>query len=70
VPLDPSCLNEMTRSVAKTIYEKGEFANAPRLASALKKDSGCANQELGDHCHCPTRRVRGCWVVDLVLGKS
>jgi hypothetical protein len=69
VPLDPSCLNDKTRSVARTIYEKGQFANLPRLGSALKEDAGCANRELLDHCQWPTRHVRGCWVVDLVLGK-
>jgi len=68
VPLDPSCLNDRTRSLAKTMYEKGQFANLPLLAKALKKDAGCANQELWDHCQWPIRHVRGCWVIDLVLG--
>jgi hypothetical protein len=70
VPLDPSCLNERTRSVAKTIDEKGRFADLALLAKALKKDTGCTNRELRDHCQWPIRHVRGCWVVDLVLGKS
>ena len=70
VPLDPSCLNDKTRSVAKTIYEKGQFANLPLLARALKQDAGCANRDLRDHCQWPIQHVRGCWVVDLVLGKS
>jgi len=70
VPLDPSSLNDRTRSVAKTIYEKGRFADLPLLAKALKKDTGCTNQELRDHCQWPIRHVRGCWVVDLVLGNS
>jgi len=70
VPLDPSCLNDRTRSVAKTIYEKGQFANLPLLAKALKQDGGCVNQEVRDHCQWPIRHVRGCWLVDLVLGYS
>ena len=81
VHLDPSGLNEKTRAiaetiyneksraVAKTIYRRGQFANLPRLARALKKDAGCTNRELWDHCQCPIQHVRGCWVVDLVLGK-
>jgi hypothetical protein len=69
VSLDRSRLNDKTRSVARTIYDKGLFADLPRLGRALK-DAGCANQELLDHCQWPTRHVRGCWVVDLVLGKS
>jgi hypothetical protein len=70
VGLDPSCLNEKTRAVAKTIYQKGQFANLPGLARALKKDAGCKNRELWDHCQWPIQHVRGCWVVDLVLGES
>jgi hypothetical protein len=70
VTVDPSRLNDKTRSVARTIYEKGQFANLPRLGRALKKDAGCANRDLLDHCQWPTRHVRGCWVVDLVLGNS
>ena len=37
VHVDPSCLNERTRSVARTIYDKGQFSTLPRLARALKR---------------------------------
>ena len=82
VGLDSSCFNEKTRAVAETIYnkksravarthyQKGQFANLPRLARALKKDPGCTDRALWDHCQWPIQHVRGCWVVDLVLGKS
>jgi hypothetical protein len=73
VPLDSTCFSDKSRSVAQTIYEdytQGQLANLPRLASALKKDAGCAYRELWEHCERPTRHVRGCWVVDLILGKS
>jgi hypothetical protein len=70
VLLDPSCFNDKTRSVAKTIYEKRDFANLRRLGRALQKDAGCPNRALLDHCEWPTRHVRGCWVVDLVLANS
>jgi len=70
VRLDPFCLNEKTRAIAETMYRRGQFANLPQLARALKKDAGCTNQELWDHCQWPIQHVRGCWVVDLVLGKS
>jgi hypothetical protein len=80
--LDSSCFNEQTRAIAETIYNKksgdvamtiyrrGQFKGLPRLARALKKDAGCTNRELWDHCRWPIQHVRGCWVVDLVLGKS
>ena len=33
-------------------------------------EAGCDNQDILDHCRSPGPHVRGCWVVDLVLGKS
>ena len=68
--LDPSCLSDTTRSVAKAIYDEGRFADLSRLAKALKKDAGCANPDLREHCQWPIRHVRGCWAVDLVLGSN
>jgi hypothetical protein len=70
VTLDPACLNEKTRAVARAIYDNGEFGNLRRLARALKEDAACANREVQDHCEWQTRHVRGCWVVDLILGKA
>jgi hypothetical protein len=70
VHLDPSSLSERTRAVAASIYEKGQFAKLPELAKALKKDPACPSRDMWDHCQWPTEHVRGCWVLDLVLGKS
>jgi predicted component of type VI protein secretion system len=39
------------------------------LADALE-ESGCDNQEMLTHLRGPGPHVRGCWVVDLLLGKS
>lgn len=39
------------------------------LADALE-DAGCADTELLNHLRRPGVHVRGCWAVDLVLGKS
>jgi hypothetical protein len=39
------------------------------LADALE-ESGCHDQELLTHLRGPGPHVRGCWVVDLLLGKS
>jgi hypothetical protein len=38
-------------------------------ADALE-DAGCAHAELLAHCRRPGERVRGCWAVDLVLGRG
>lgn len=39
------------------------------LADALE-ESGCANEELLGHLRGPGPHVRGCWLIDLLLGKS
>jgi len=39
------------------------------LANELEK-GGCDNEEILGHCRGPRVHVRGCWVVDLVLGKG
>jgi len=41
----------------------------PILADALQ-DAGCDNAGILNHCRGNGPHVRGCWVVDLVLGKS
>ncbi len=39
------------------------------LADALE-DGGCADAELLGHLRGPGPHVRGCWAVDLILGKG
>jgi hypothetical protein len=46
-----------------------DFSPMPILADALQ-DAGCDNADILDHCRGPGLHVRGCWVVDLVLGKE
>jgi len=40
----------------------------PELAAALEAN-GCRDADLLDHLRGPGPHVRGCWVLDLVLGK-
>ncbi|QJW95451.1 hypothetical protein [Frigoriglobus tundricola] len=56
-------------SLARTMYESSDFSAMPVLADALQ-DAGCDNGDVLDHCRTPGAHVRGCWVVDLVLGKE
>jgi hypothetical protein len=56
-------------SLARMIYDSRDFSPMPILADALQ-DAGCTNDNVLNHCRGPGPHVRGCWVVDLVLGKE
>ena len=57
-------------SLARTMYESREFGAMPILADALQ-DAGCDSEDILNHCRDANQaHVRGCWVVDLVLGKA
>ena len=55
--------------LARAVYEDGAFDRLPILADALM-DAGCADEAVLSHCRGPGPHARGCWVVDLVLGKA
>ena len=57
------------RRIAHDIYDAGRFEELPVLADALE-DAGCADADLLGHLRSPGPHVRGCWAVDLVLGKE
>lgn len=54
-------------SVAKIIYEEDKWGELPVLADALE-DAGCDEEALMTHCRVGSH-YRGCWVVDMLLGK-
>jgi hypothetical protein len=45
------------------------FDRLPVLADALE-EAGCTNADILDHLRGPGPHARGCWAVDLLLGKS
>jgi hypothetical protein len=55
--------------IAAGIYEERAFDRLPILADALP-DAGCDAKELLAHCRSAGPHVRGCWVVDTILGKT
>ncbi len=72
VALDSSLLawNDGTvRKMALVTYDERAFDRLPLLADALE-DAGCSEAEILAHCRGPGPHVRGCWVVDLLLGKK
>ena len=73
-PFHPVTLSSAWRtdtavSLAQQMYDSRDFSAMPILADALQ-DAGCDNTAILDHCRGPGPHVRGCWVVDLVLGKE
>jgi hypothetical protein len=55
--------------IAQSIYEERTCTRFPILADALE-DAGCDNADILSHCRSPGPHVRGCWVVDMILGKK
>jgi hypothetical protein len=55
--------------LAQTIYDKRAFERLPVLADALE-EAGCCDEDILRHLRNTEPHVRGCWVIDLLLGKS
>jgi hypothetical protein len=55
--------------LAEAVYADRAFDRLPLIADALE-DAGCTDADLLGHLRSPEPHVRGCWAVDLVLGKS
>src|SRR5262249_39741414 len=55
--------------IAQGIYEERAFDRLPILHDALL-DAGCDNERILAHCRATDGHVRGCWVIDLLLGKE
>jgi hypothetical protein len=70
VALDPAWLTSDVLALARGIYEERAFDRMPILADALQ-DAGCTNEDVLTHCRDPKQvHVRGCWLLDLLLGKG
>jgi hypothetical protein len=69
ITLDPGWLTPAVVALAQSIYDDRTFDRMPALAVALH-DAGCNNEEILSHCRSEGPHVRGCWAVDLLLGKE
>lgn len=77
--LDPDWLAWNTATIpriSQVIYDERQMpggtldpARMSILADALL-DAGCSDEEVVQHCRSDKPHVRGCWLVDLILGKS
>jgi hypothetical protein len=66
---DPAWLTPTVVSLAAGIYAEKAFDRLPILADALQ-DAGCEDAAVLEHCRGKGPHARGCWVVDLLLGKT
>ncbi len=70
VTLDPLWLTSDVQALAQGIYAERAFDRMPILADALQ-DAGCTSDDVLNHCRDANQvHVRGCWVLDLLLGKG
>jgi hypothetical protein len=72
VALKPSLLTwhgGLPVSMARQIYDSRDFTDMSVLADGLE-EAGCQDQDILSHCRSGGEHVRGCWVVDMVLGKK
>jgi hypothetical protein len=69
VPLDATSLTPNVTALAQTVYDERKFHWLHVLADALE-EAGCTDTDIIAHCRQPGEHVRGCWVVDLLLGKE
>jgi hypothetical protein len=69
VVIDPAWRTPGVVTLAQQIYEQRAFDLMTGLAEALE-GSGCHGAEFLSHCRAPTGHVRGCWVIDAILGNA
>lgn len=69
VTTDPSWRTPTVTALAKAIYEDRLFDRLPILADALE-EAGCTNPDILAHFRHPGVHVRGCWALDLILGRE
>jgi hypothetical protein len=72
----PACLTPQVVALVHASYEHRDLpsgtldpARLAVLADALE-EAGCDNPDILKHLRGPGPHVRGCWVLDLLLGKS
>lgn len=69
VVADPKWLSLDAVALARTIYDDSAFDRLLGLTDALR-EAGCNDESIFAHCRSEGSHARGCWVVDLVLGKG
>jgi hypothetical protein len=74
--LDPACLPTTVSALAQAAYENRFQPSGHLYPSRLGvlsdalEEAGCTDEAVLSHLRSPGPHVRGCWVLDLILGKS
>jgi hypothetical protein len=55
--------------LARSMYDNRDFTQMPELAKLLEA-AGCSDAGVLEHCRGQGPHVRGCWLVDSLLGKE
>lgn len=65
---NPTWRTTAVLALAEEMYESRSFDRMTALADALQT-AGCTDNGILAHCRAHTDHVRGCWVIDLILGR-
>lgn len=66
---DSSWRTSTVLSLANGIYQEKAFDRLPILADALM-EAGCEDADILNHCRATQLHIRGCWALDLALGRD
>lgn len=70
VAFDPAWRTDTAVVLSQQMYDSRDFGEMPILADALQ-EAGCDSEAMLSHCRdASAPHVRGCWVVDSVLGRE
>jgi hypothetical protein len=67
--VEPSWGTPAVLALARSMFEERQFREMPVLGDALE-EADCTDEQLLFQCRQPAEHVRGCWVLDLLLGKT
>jgi hypothetical protein len=69
IVFSPKWRSDIALSIAQQMYAARDFSLMPILADALQ-DASCDSADILDHCRGSGPHMRGCWAVDILLGKK
>jgi hypothetical protein len=67
--LSPAWITPTVRAIAQGVYLARDWQALPVLADALE-EQGCDHLGILSHLRAPGPHARGCWALDLLLGKE